>query len=82
MGRSCTLLPARGDPLTRRHLAVCEQVFLAEEGVTREDGTREDPTLPAFEAEVSRYRTIQVTPRCIPARDAIAALSLSVLPPA
>ncbi len=37
-----------------------KQEFLAEEGVTREDGTREDPSLPAFEAEVARYRTIQV----------------------
>ena len=39
---------------------MCTQEFLAEEGTTREDGTREDPSLPAFEAEVARYRAIQV----------------------
>ena len=40
------------------------QEFLAEEGVMREDGAREDPSLPAFEAEVARYRIIQVQPQC------------------
>ena len=43
-----------------KHLAKCEQEFLREEGVTKQDGMREDPSLPAFEAEVARYRAIQV----------------------
>ncbi len=37
------------------------QEFLEQEGIKREDGSREDPPLPAFEAEVARYRAFQVS---------------------
>ena len=37
------------------------QEFLEQEGIKRDDGSRDDPPLPAFEAEVARYRTIQVS---------------------
>lgn len=36
------------------------QEFLADEGVAREDGSREEPKLAAFDAEIARYRAIQV----------------------
>ena len=36
------------------------QEFLVEEGAAREDGGHEEPKLAAFDAEIARYRAIQV----------------------
>ena len=48
--------------------ASLQQEFLDAEGVLREDGARDAPTLPSFETRIARYRGLQEEVQALPAQ--------------
>lgn len=50
---------SRFDYLWKRDLPATLADFLATEGVVNPDGTRDEPALDKFEAEIAKYRVLQ-----------------------
>ena len=62
-------------------LAVCLlQEFLAAEGKQLEDGSRDDPTLDRFEAEIGKYRAVQEEIQALPTSATIGYIKIDAKP--
>lgn len=56
------------------------QEFLAAEGKQSEDGSRDDPTLDRFEAEIAKYRAVQEEIQALPTSATIGYIKIDAKP--
>ena len=56
------------------------QEFLAAEGKQLEDGTRDDPTLDRFEAEIAKYRAVQEEIQALPTSATLGYIKIDAKP--
>ncbi len=73
--RSCVSVEAW---LKQPHCAL--QEFLVAEGKQLEDGTRDDPTLDRFEAEIAKYRAVQEEIQALPTSATIGYIKIDAKP--
>lgn len=64
--------------LKQPHCAL--QEFLVAEGKQLEDGTRDDPTLDRFEAEIAKYRAVQEEIQALPTSATIGYIKIDAKP--
>ena len=64
--------------LKQPHYAL--QEFLVAEGKQLEDGTRDDPTLDRFEAEIAKYRAVQEEIQALPTSATIGYIKIDAKP--
>lgn len=60
-------------------VCLCQE-FLAAEGKQLEDGTRDDPTLDRFEAEIAKYRAVQEEIQALPTSATIGYIKIDAKP--
>lgn len=76
------LHPQRSRPLQQVQLTSIHalQEFLAAEGKQLEDGSKEDPTLDRFEAEIAKYRAVQEEIQALPTSATIGYIKIDAKP--